>query len=99
MTLGSVEQRVVARSAPGWPLASSGDQQLHVMTVGQRGDTGVERHQAGAVTASERQEVGIRHLSVSNDGWHVGVDERDVVNQEAVRARLAQRREDTPGGL
>jgi len=54
---------------------SSGEQ-LHVASCVQRGDAGVEGHQADAVAPCQREELCVGYLPMASDGWDVGMGER-----------------------
>ncbi len=75
----SVPEQTEPRAARG-QLAGSGGEQLHVATLGERGDAGVERHQADAVTPRERQKQRVRHLPMAKDRWELAIVERDVID-------------------
>ncbi|GAB7143362.1 hypothetical protein AWC22_13515 [Mycobacterium riyadhense] len=54
------------------------------MSLGEAEDCAVETDQPDASPASERQQMGVGYLAVTDDRRNVVIDERYVISQEAV---------------
>lgn len=78
---GSVAQRheLAPLEAINWNAVtaqqSKRGQEFHIAPLRERNDSGVERNEANAPTAREREQMRICHLAVTDHGWNVVVNE------------------------
>ena len=70
-------------------------QQLHIAPLRKGDHSGVERYQPHTPTSGECQQKSVSHLTVTDDGRNVIVNERYIVGQEAMTINGSQGGEDT----
>lgn len=86
--------------AGGWTATAASErrEELHDVATERMGTT-VKGHEPDAVPASQGEEMGIAHLTMTYQGRQVVVRHRYVIEQEAVAPGNAEQRQHSSGVL